>query len=336
MKIFLTGDVHFDCRNGNQKLLESNVLFWRWAVKEAKKQGVVQYYILGDIFDNRSLVNLPSLSKGYTILSYLKDETHLIVGNHDSFYRNSLAITSLDIFEDVDGMTVHKKPLFVLDHFGVDKHALFIPWICESNYQESIDLIKSVKNKKNTIVFTHAEFHGALLPSNMVIESNTNPSLFKGFKRVFAAHIHKQQTIKNILYVGSPYEQRSDEAKDKHGFWIYDTVADELEFFENKVSYRHITLTPEQVLKSKDLENNFIKMKVDNCTNDEVIAAAKAKLNEKSVGSITIDYEQKEVLKLDEDIDIENINTTKELFKEYIDLIDVENIVDKKQLLDSL
>ena len=64
----------------------------------------------------------------------------LIVGNHDAYYKNSNEINSVELLlTEYDNIVPYSKATEVnIGELGV----LFIPWICEDNEKETLQLIK--------------------------------------------------------------------------------------------------------------------------------------------------------------------------------------------------
>ena len=80
---------------------------------------------------------------------------HLMVGNHDAYYKNTNDVNSVDLLlREYDNINVYSSPTEVrIDNLDI----LFIPWICEENEKETTQLIESTTCN---ITMGHLELSG--------------------------------------------------------------------------------------------------------------------------------------------------------------------------------
>ena len=133
-KIVFLGDTHFGCRGDSQHFHEFfdrfyTDIFFPYIV-ENNVECVIQ---LGDIFDRRKYTNHYSLdeAKRYFFSRFSELDVKLItlLGNHDLFYKESLSISSSELFlKQFDSVKVIRNPEKV-SFDGTD--ISIIPWICK-------------------------------------------------------------------------------------------------------------------------------------------------------------------------------------------------------------
>ena len=137
MKIALITDTHFGARNDSlifsdffRKFYE-NVFF-----PTLKERGISDVIHLGDVVDRRKFINYKTLNSMKEILFIpLKEmggNIKIIVGNHDIYYKNTLAVNSMtELTKGMSHVTVYDKPTEV--SLTDDHKVLFVPWICDDN-----------------------------------------------------------------------------------------------------------------------------------------------------------------------------------------------------------
>lgn len=140
----------------------------------------------------------------------------ILPGNHDQV--DLAGRNALEVLDDLDNVCVHTNP-------GWDEDGLWVP------YRTSLDAIaEAVATPKPSreypdICYMHYGVRGALRNSRIVDTDGIEPHRFQHFAWVFCGHYHKQQELgrdKNILYIGSPYQTRADEAGDPKGILLWD------------------------------------------------------------------------------------------------------------------
>ena len=90
---------------------------------------------LGDTFDKRRSINFMSLEAAkdmwFDPLEERNVRMHMLVGNHDIYYKNTLRINAPgELLWDTSNITVYDEPTTV-DFDGVP--ILLLPWICDDN-----------------------------------------------------------------------------------------------------------------------------------------------------------------------------------------------------------
>ena len=326
MKVAIISDTHFGCKKNSPEFLESHLKFFRevfFPYLESEKIGTIIHN--GDLFDNRSTLNVNVINEVDKLLinNFSEYKTYMLIGNHDSYFRNTINIHSLAPFR-------HIKNIHIVDEITqIDldgKSGLLVPWQVDKQ-----KFIKKVldKNFYNDICFGHFEINGFHLNNAKLCDFGFSPELFfQNYGLTFSGHFHIRKKMERmgriIQYNGSPYElTRADRGQPK-GFCILDTETMKYEFINNDVSIKHKLFTyPEKFLK-KDIEGNIIDVVVDIGDNHNEKEFQKYMMNIDSFDPYTVD------LKLLNNIDVEaktdyKIQNTEELMVEYVNDIECES-----------
>lgn len=279
MKIAILGDTHFLVRSGSKSFntyfekFYTNIFFPYLQHNNIKT--VIQ---LGDIFDNRKQAHMQGLSecKRYFFDELEKNEITLytIVGNHDSFYRDTISVNSQNLLlKEYKNVISIESP----EHVEImsDVKALFLPWICKDNYEE---IIKTIGKSSSDICFGHLELRDFAMYKGFISDEGMDWRLFERFEYVFTGHYHHRSNRNNIYYLGTPYELTWQDDSDPKGFHIFDLETRELDFILNpykmfnKIFYDDLLnedYIKDQIENSKlDIYNNsYVKVIVKNKEN---------------------------------------------------------------------
>ena len=236
MKIALITDTHYGARKGSkifhdyfQKFYDD--IFFP-TLKERKIKNVIH---LGDSFDNRKSIDFWALDWAkehvYDKFKKLKAKVHTIVGNHDVYYKNTNEVNAVDsLLASYNNIIRYSGPTEIdIEGFKT----LLLPWICQDNYEETLEVIKKSKCRS---VFGHLELNGfALFPGQVMTHaaSGLDVSAFKKFDVVFSGHYHTRSNDGKVFYLGNPYQMYWNDAGDRRGFHIFDTETFHLEFIPN-------------------------------------------------------------------------------------------------------
>ena len=144
MKVALITDQHFGARNDSIHFLDYYEKFYSGTFFPIlDSQGVKTVIILGDTFDRRKYVNFYSLQRAkkmfFDPLAKRGIEVHMLVGNHDTYYKNTNEVNSPElVLEDYDNINIISSPTVItLDGTNI----LMMPWICTDNQEESINML---------------------------------------------------------------------------------------------------------------------------------------------------------------------------------------------------
>lgn len=263
MKAFVISDTHFGMSNINlEKWLKiSQEFFWKFFipyVEENWEEGDIILH-LGDLFDNRTSVNIKAFNEVLKIWDYFEEKkwkSYIIVGNHDMFNEVSREFNSVNILKH-SYSTIIDQPRII--EFG-DRKCAFMPYI--TSIKEQREILKILDN--SDYLFCHTDLLGCRLrqPTKAdkgLLEKGLPVEEYIHFKQVWSGHIHIRQELKNFTYVGSPFHQDRNDRDNKKGIYILNFDDMSHIFIENKISpeYKIIEILSESEMsqfgeKTKD------------------------------------------------------------------------------------
>jgi DNA repair exonuclease SbcCD nuclease subunit len=351
MKIALLTDTHFGLKNDSLLFHHAFVRFYDEVFfPELRQRGISTIVHLGDLFDRRKYINFHILHR--TRKDFLEQlvaggyETHVIVGNHDTYFKDSNSVNSIQelVFDRyrAGNFHIYEEPQeIVIDGLRV----LMVPWLNPSNMLPGLEMIAK---SKAPVLFGHLEIAGFHMDQNQISEHGLDGKIFDKYKKVFSGHFHHASKSGNIRYLGAPYEMTFADLNDPKGFHIFDTDTLELEFIQNpnKMFYRLVYDDREnkEELMNRDFsqyENKFIKVVVPHKTDpilydrwiDALLHANPADMSINEMMSLEISEEVDEQFQeFDETNMTVVVSDTLTVLNTYVDGIGVE--VDKSRLKD--
>ena len=105
-----------------------------------------------------------------------------------------------------------------------------VPWICQDNYQQSMNFIQDCKADW---IGAHLELKGFEMMRGLTNTHGMSPEVFKRFELVLTGHYHVGSKKDNIWYLGNPMEFFWNDAHDPKYFHILDTETREIERIRN-------------------------------------------------------------------------------------------------------
>jgi DNA repair exonuclease SbcCD nuclease subunit len=274
MKYLLTGDIHIGARKESQLFYDIILKFFQEIKNICISENIDVLWILGDLFDDRQHLHIYGKQKAYNILDILLSVPNLqikiIAGNHDIFYKNSLQISSLNMFIDYNERIEIIKT--VSEYKIGNKSVIAFPWLCpESDELKRFNEIAE-GIKIYDLCLGHFEVNTFDVIEGVTCDFGLKIDSFKNYKKVFSGHFHNGQRKENVQYCGSPYELTWGECGDKKGVYIFDSSDDSVKFIENTWSPKHIKLKLSELTKDKELikniHNNWIKLFIDTPIDD--------------------------------------------------------------------
>ena len=222
MKIALLNDTHFGCRNDSPAFIEyQNRFYDNVFFPYLKEHNIGTLIHLGDVVDRRKFINHNTAhnfkKKFWDRLEQEIIETHIIIGNHDTYYKNTNEVNALQNLDINTGAKVYTKTTEV-DFDGLP--ILFIPWICDDNEKDSVE---KINNTQATIAMGHLEVKGFEMHNGHFNDHGQEKAMFKRFEKVMSGHFHKKSDDKQIYYLGTQYEMTWSDYGCPKGFHIFDT-----------------------------------------------------------------------------------------------------------------
>jgi DNA repair exonuclease SbcCD nuclease subunit len=324
-KICCVADLHIGVHQ-NSIYWHDTALSWaKWLRDELNKQKIKDIFILGDIFHYRDEIAVNTLHVVNEIFKlWKKFNVVMIVGNHDAYYKDRSDVNSVSIFEDRKNVTVVSKATEAT-LFG--KNCLFVPW------GESIE-----SYSKKDIIFGHFEIESFKMNSYKLCEKGTKTSdLLDKTDLVLTGHFHlrdeRDYSGKRIVYVGNPFEMDFGDAGSTKGYYILDLNDTSLEFFENKLSPKHIKLTLSDLLQNKEKinveeisKNNIVKVLIDKKIAPDSIDVLLKKMSTYKPFSVSVDYTVSNDIVINDDlnVDMSGIDISKAI-EEFINMLDIQD-----------
>ena len=328
MKIALVTDTHFGARNDNQNVNDyfykfyDNIFF-----PELEKRGITTCVHLGDVVDRRKFISFKIANdfrqRFINRFAELGIDLHIIIGNHDTYYKNTNEVNSMEELVGKDRCNIYTGPE-VVEFDGVPIQ--FIPWINANNYDESMT---ALSHSPAQIAMGHLEVNGFEMHKGHFADGSYDKELFRRFDIVMSGHFHHKSDDGQIYYLGTPYEIYWNDYEDPRGFHIFDTEPRELERIVNpyrifeKVYYDDTTTdyTDYDMSKLKDM---YVKVIVVNKKDLYQFDKFVDKLLQADAHEVKIveDFSELDAENVSDDI-VENTEDTMTLLEKYIDELDV-------------
>lgn len=251
---------------------------------------------------------------------------HMLVGNHDTFYKNTNEVNSLQ--ELVDGrhknITVYEKSTEV--EFDGCK-ILFVPWINTENMSHTM---KMLQTSDAQICMGHLELNGFEMQRGLVMDHGWDKQEFKRFDMVMSGHYHHKSDDGQIFYLGTPYEIYWNDWNDPKGFHVFDTEKRELERIVNpytiysKIYYDDTVSIFDDNHDMSAYKNKYVKLVVVNKKDLYQFDKFTDRLLQADAFEVKIieDFSELDADNVSDDI-VENTEDTMTLLEKYIDQLDV-------------
>ena len=329
MKVALITDTHFGARNDNQNFNEYFFQFYEnQFFPYLKEHNITNVVHLGDVMDRRKYVSY-RIAKDFRERFIDKFEDinfHMLVGNHDTFYKNTNEVNSLQ--ELVDGrhknITVYEKSTEV--EFDGCK-ILFVPWINTENMSHTM---KMLQTSDAQICMGHLELNGFEMQKGLVMDHGWDKQEFKRFDMVMSGHYHHKSDDGQIFYLGTPYEIYWNDWNDPKGFHVFDTEKRELERIVNpltiysKIYYDDTVSIFDDNHDMSAYKNKYVKLVVVNKKDLYQFDKFTDRLLQADAFEVKIieDFSELDADNVSDDI-VENTEDTMTLLEKYIDQLDV-------------
>lgn len=337
MKFIIFSDTHLGMSSNNMdKMLnrtseQFDKVFIPILEKKYEKGDVILH--LGDLFDNRTSVNIKAINEALRQQDYFETnemKSLIILGNHDMWGETSREFNSVNILKKYKYAKIIKEPI-KKEINGIQM--AFMPYI--TNKEDRKKILQNLSPAK--YLFCHTDVLGSKIRRSSKYDAGLSEhgfevSEFVEFDKVFSGHIHIRQELKNFTYVGCPFHQDRRDIGNKKGIYILDLDKDELEFIENKISpeYKEYIVNNEEDLNKIPLDDNSLK---------DVIIKQSVYINDQKLR-----LRLEELIKLEKIQDVKQYNDIKKEIKtveltktEQLDLRSVLNkSVAKQNLADDL
>lgn len=335
MQVAIITDTHYGARKNSKLFHDYFEKFYRDVFfPTLEKEGIDTVVHMGDAFDSRKGIEFKALKwSKRVVFDPLKErgiKMHLMVGNHDAYYKNTNevnAMQNLDISKDAKVYTLATTVEF--DGLPI----LFIPWICDDNEAESI---KTIESTQATIAMGHLEVKGFEMHNGHFNDHGLEKSIFKRFEKVMSGHFHKKSDDGHIYYLGTQYEMTWSDYECPKGFHIFDTETRELTRIENpnkmfkKIIYNDKETNYDEI-DINQFDKCFVKLFVSNRSDNDMFERLMDRLyNSINIHAIDVIEDPTDIgASVREDI-LEQGEDTLTFLGNYIDQTDIK--LDKQKL----
>ena len=327
--IAMPTDTHAGVRNDNPAFQLYQKKCWQWFFDYIDEHNIKHVIHLGDIYDRRKYVNFMSAKRlredFFEPLAERNIDTHIIVGNHDMYYKDTHEVNALE--EVVRGrysnINIHSVPT-VVNIDGLDIQLM--PWITDSNREEAF---KAIKKPKAEIMMGHLEVQGFTMHKGAISDHGMDRNVFDKFDRVYSGHYHHRSTIGNVTYIGAFGEYTWSDYNDPRGFSVLDTESRDLEFIQNphkmfRLAKYDDVANPNIVEKIQKTDfskykDTFVKLVVVNKSNPYAFDLLFDSIYKVSPLDIQIVEDPSVLLENDEDMEVDEAEDTATILRKYID-----------------
>ena len=340
MKIALLNDTHFGARNDSLIFDDFFHKFYDEVFFPYLKEHNIKTLIhLGDVVDRRKFINF-RIANNFRkkFLERLWDEkidTHILIGNHDIYYRNTNKVNAIkELCTTPDGTNepwIYEEAK-VVDFDGTK--LLMLPWINPENEAASFEMLKTAEAD---VCMGHFDLNGFSMNDAMKQSHGHDKSIVSRFERTYSGHFHHKNDDGQVFYLGNQYEITWSDYNNQKGFHIFDTETRDVEFVPNpftmfiKIHYDDV-LTNYDKFDVTDYNQKYVKLIVVNKKDNEMFDRLLERLyNDISVHELKIleDYSDLSAANVSDDV-AEGSEDTMKLVSNYVDQLKVD--LDKDRL----
>ena len=338
MKVAIITDQHFGMRKGSQIFHDYMKQFYDEVFFPALDKYKIKTVIdLGDTFDNRKSIDFWSLDWAkenyYSELAKRDITVYTVVGNHTSYYKNTLDLNAVNLLlsEYPNIVQITRPETITVGGLPI----CFVPWICVDNETETFE---EISNTKATVAMGHLELSGFEAHVGYYMDHGMSRDVFSKFKKVFSGHFHHRSNSDNIYYLGNPYQMYWNDYGDVRGFHIFETETTNFQFIKNpfnmfeKIFYNDET-TNYATISGERYKNKFIKLIVEKKKNYYDFDMFIERLYQVGIHELKIIDNSHEEFKADGDIEVEG---TLSFLEKYVEEIDYEEKDNLKTLINSI
>lgn len=315
-KTIVFSDQHFGIKGNSALRQKIGVQAVKEILAYAKSNGVENIVFCGDWFHSRSALDISTLDIAFKCVQALakRCKLYMILGNHDLYLKNSVDVSSMNIFKGSSNVEVISEPVEVLLN---SKRALLVPWLADLSgfKKDTYDfLLGHFEISAKFLIESYAEEHASKVkasrsvssaidhdeflddPGSASSQSGKAAELLGSFIElakpktgvILAGHIHqhKEMIAKNgrkFIFIGSPYEQNLGDIGNSCGF--YEISEDgKLKFIVLDKLPKHIQLKTSEIKKAGIDKFDFSEVSgniVQKIYDEELSQAEETKLSQK-------------------------------------------------------
>lgn len=217
MEFIIFSDMHYSLGASKSYIRSDGIYSWLYEQIQvthqifnyARENGIELVIHNGDFFEDKNRINVGLYNLVWSLYKELSKEFEIIfnMGNHDI---STFTDSSLKPFSDI-AMVVSDRydGIYERDHLRI---------LAYSHAYQNLTKPEDIRS----ILVTHEEISGLKLgPTDYESGAELKQELFGDWDIVFNGHIHKPQTLKNIINIGSTMHRDWGEAGEEKRFIHY-------------------------------------------------------------------------------------------------------------------
>jgi len=326
-KVAIFSDLHLGVHLDSPVWHQVAINWCDWFIEQLNEHNIRDVIFLGDFYHHRSDVSVSTLHVASIILDKLKSfNMIMVVGNHDSFYKQRSDINSLSILGGRENLTVISETT-VTNLFG--RTCTFLPWSADISALTESD-----------IIFGHLEIESFKMNTFKTCDHGMKTrDLLSKSNLIMSGHFHlrdeRKYTEGSIIYVGSPFEMDFGDVGSTKGLYILDFNTLDYIFIENKISPKHKKISLTELTNTKSItgkeinqivNGNFVKLIIDKKANNDAIDTLIQKFSAYNPLSFITDYTHTENTYNIDDKNYENTGVDMQAtIHEFINILDIDN-----------
>ena len=241
MEYILFTDLHLGIHGNNSVWLEKSLELAKEIAKTAHRRKIKKLIFMGDFFNDRRSLNTRTIDFAHKFIEELKDfKLYMIIGNHDTYFKNTNDVNSLTMFNQYEHVKIVNKE-YVLGN------VMLLPW------GEPINTLG------HDILIGHFEINGYILNAPKIHDAYEAKD-FENFNLVLSGHYHTPTKLGNIQYIGSCMPFSFSDVNSPRGYYILESTNKELEFFEFKEAPKYVIINSTDEVKEEHIKGNIVKI----------------------------------------------------------------------------
>jgi DNA repair exonuclease SbcCD nuclease subunit len=287
-KALIFSDLHVHAHKDRVDRLYHCLEVLEWAFATAEKRDCKYIWFLGDLFHERSKIDMLNYLKTFEIfIKHMGEATdrdmYLLVGNHDMYHKERWDVNSVKPLTAIPRVHIIEKPTRMM------VEGKRIDWMPHTdNPIKVLEDFKQAEGGAGDLLLGHAAVHGAALNmcygtrADVIVEYDNDmvpvsPDVFQDWPMTLLGHYHGAQKLShNVEYVGSPHQLTYGEAFQTKHCIVLDLETMEKEYVVNTFSPVHIILKPQDVLnESYNLNGNFVRLTIESQKKKEFVEIKK-------------------------------------------------------------
>jgi len=265
MKVALIADPHFGVKKGVDLFLVNQIKYFREEfVPYLVNNKITHIFFLGDLFDNRHHINVKVKDSVYRLFEedLQQFQIYMLLGNHDTYYRSTTNVHSLQFFKKFSNITVVDN----VEKFEVGgRDILMVPWQTDMN--AFVKRVADKNLKRLDVCLGHFDISGFKLNKKKVSDEGLDSGLFfNNYTLTFSGHFHTRSKSKygdyEIIYIGAPYHLTRHDMGENRGFCVLDLDTMRYRFVNSRNTIKYIQVEYPKSVTRKMIEGNIVDVQV--------------------------------------------------------------------------